>query len=108
MKNCPDCKEKEKGKTFNSSDVVVAEENLDTTDVLAITITNWSDEWILDSGCSYHMSPNRNWFSTYQLIDCGKILMGNDVACKVIGIDIIQIKMHGAIIRTLIDVRHVP
>ena len=40
MKNCPDCKEKEKGKTFNSSDVVVAEENLDTTDVLAITITN--------------------------------------------------------------------
>nr|CAN60994.1 hypothetical protein VITISV_036935 [Vitis vinifera] len=59
-------------------------------------------------GCSYHMSPNRNWFSTYQLIDGGKILMGNDVACKVIGIDIIQIKMQGAIIRTLIDVRHVP
>ena len=108
VKNCPDCKEKEKGKTFNSSDVVIAEENLDTTDVLAITITNWSDEWILDSGCSYHMSPNRDWFSTYQLIDGGKILMGNDVACKVIGIDIIQIKMQGAIIRTLIDVRHVP
>ena len=40
VKNCPDCKEKEKGKTFNSSDVVIAEENLDTTDVLAITITN--------------------------------------------------------------------
>ena len=40
VKNCPDCKEKEKGKTFNSSDTVVAEENLDTTDVLSITITN--------------------------------------------------------------------
>ena len=40
VKNCPDCKEKEKGKTFNSSDVVIAEENLATTDVLAITITN--------------------------------------------------------------------
>ena len=54
------------------------------------------------------MSPNMDWFSTYQLIDGGKVLMRNDVACKVIGIDIIQIKMHGAIIRTLIDVRHVP
>ena len=40
VKNCPDCKEKEKGKTFNSGDAVVTEENLDTIDVLSITITN--------------------------------------------------------------------
>ncbi|KAL6334602.1 hypothetical protein AAG906_019237 [Vitis piasezkii] len=56
------------------------EENSDTTGFFSITITNSSDEWILDSGCSYHMSPNRDWFSTYQPIDGGKVLMGNNVA----------------------------
>ncbi|XP_040970230.1 uncharacterized protein [Gossypium hirsutum] len=24
-----------------------------------------TSEWILDSGCSFHMCPNREWFSTY-------------------------------------------
>ena len=23
-----------------------------------------SDEWIMDSGCTYHMCPNREWFSS--------------------------------------------
>ena len=40
MKICLDCKGKEKKKTFNSGDAVVTEENLDTIDVLSITITN--------------------------------------------------------------------
>ena len=25
-----------------------------------------SDTWLLDSGCTYHMCPRREWFSTYQ------------------------------------------
>ena len=36
-----------------------------------------------------------------------KVLMGNDVAYKVIGIETIQIKMHDGLVRTLTDVRHV-
>ena len=63
---------------------------------------------ILDSGCSYHISPNRNWFSTYQLIDCEKVFIGNNVACKVVRINTIQIKMHNDIVRTLTNVKHVP
>ena len=34
--------------------------------------------------------------------------MGNNIACKVVGIDTIRIKMHDGIIGTLTDVRHVP
>ena len=26
----------------------------------------YSDKWILDSGCSYHMCPNRHWFSSFE------------------------------------------
>ena len=34
--------------------------------------------------------------------------MGNSVAYKVVGIDIIQIKMHDGIVRTITNARHVP
>ena len=53
------------------------------------------------------MSPNRDWFNTYQPIDGGNVLMGNNVACKVVRIYTIQIKMHDGVIRTWTDVRHV-
>ena len=66
------------------------------------------DEWILDSGCSYHMCPNRDWFTTYREINGGSILMGNNVACKTFGIRIVKIKMYDGIVRTLAEVRHVP
>jgi Mg2+/Co2+ transporter CorC len=33
--------------------------------------------------------------------------MGNDMACKIVGIGTIKIKMHDGIVRTLTEVRHV-
>ncbi|KAK2974549.1 hypothetical protein RJ640_007393 [Escallonia rubra] len=63
--------------------------------------------WILDIGCSYHMCLNRDWFATYRSFDGGKVLMGKDVASKVVGICAIQIRIHDGIVRTLTDVRHV-
>ena len=52
------------------------------------------DNWILDSGYTYHMSPNRNWFSTYKSVEGGVVLMGNDTQSKTIGIGKIKTKMH--------------
>ncbi|KAK3025295.1 hypothetical protein RJ639_044097 [Escallonia herrerae] len=40
--------------------------------------------------------------------DNSDVLMGNNVAYKVVGIGSIQIRMHDGIVRTLTDVRHVP
>ncbi|PKI38406.1 hypothetical protein CRG98_041186 [Punica granatum] len=37
---------------------------------------------LLTRGCSYHMCPNRELFATYQLIKGGRVLMGNNDACK--------------------------
>ncbi|KAG8480916.1 hypothetical protein CXB51_025719 [Gossypium anomalum] len=65
-------------------------------------------EWILDSGCSFHMCPNREWFSTYSSVEGGVVRMGNDSSSKVIGIGTVKIKMHNGTIRTLSDVRYVP
>ncbi|KAK2997896.1 hypothetical protein RJ639_024721 [Escallonia herrerae] len=50
--------------------------------------------WILDTSCSYHICPNKDRFTTYLSFDGGKVLLGNDVACKVVEIGSIQIRMH--------------
>ncbi|GJR57614.1 putative polyprotein [Tanacetum coccineum] len=63
--------------------------------------------WIMDSACSFNMSPNQDWFVTYEEFDDGHVFMGNDSPCKVVGIGTIRIKMHDGVVRTLTDVRHV-
>ncbi|XP_073111292.1 uncharacterized mitochondrial protein AtMg00300-like [Elaeis guineensis] len=54
------------------------------------------------------MCPYRDWFYTYEQIDGGVVLMGNNASCKTVGIGSIRIKMHDGIVRTLTQVRHVP
>ncbi|KAG8493414.1 hypothetical protein CXB51_010989 [Gossypium anomalum] len=38
------------------------------------------DEWILDSGCTYNMCPNKDCFSSLKELEGGVVLMGNDSA----------------------------
>ncbi|KAH1091748.1 hypothetical protein J1N35_019005 [Gossypium stocksii] len=66
-----------------------------------------TSEWIRDSECSFHMCPNREWFSTYSSVEGGVVHMRNDSSIKVIGIGTIKIKIHDGTIRTLSDVRYV-
>ena len=54
------------------------------------------------------MTPNRNWFSTYEHVHKGVILMGNNASCKVAGIGTIRIKIFDEVVRTVGDVKHVP
>ena len=67
-----------------------------------------NDEWILDSACTFHMCPNKDWFATYEPVEGGTVLMGDNSSCKVAGIGSVQIKMFDGIVRTLTDVRHIP
>ena len=65
-------------------------------------------EWILDSGCTFHMCPYRDLFATFEPSHSGVVLMGNDAQCKVAGIGTIQIKTHDGVVRTLTNVRYIP
>ena len=70
--------------------------------------TSHSDEWILDSGCTYHMCPIKEWFFNFEEIDGGVVYMGNDNPCKTVGIGSIKLQNHDGSIRILKDVRYVP
>ena len=66
------------------------------------------DSWVLDSACSFHVTPQRDWLNTYRLVNCGSVLMEHNLVCKVVGTATIKVNMFDNVVRTLMDVRHVP
>jgi len=53
------------------------------------------------------MTPNRDWFHTYEPISEGSMFKGNDHALKIVGIRTIKLKMYDGSIHTILEVRHV-
>ncbi|KAH0714096.1 hypothetical protein KY284_007001 [Solanum tuberosum] len=116
ISECYKLKNKEKHKenkhehqNTDPAEASVAADESDGTIFLATSNSFKSnDEWILDSGCSYHMCPNKDLFATYESVGDGVVLMGNNASCKVFGKGTIQIRMYDGVVRTLTDVRYVP
>ena len=78
-------------------------------DVYSITTKGGnSDSWILDSGCSFHMCPHKEWFHSYEPCDVGTLLMANDLSVKTIGIGTVKVEMFDGVVRKLTNIRHVP
>ncbi|KAG8490587.1 hypothetical protein CXB51_013756 [Gossypium anomalum] len=91
----------------NSSEADIVEDYSDDELLVAsVNDSKVSEEWILDSGCTFHMSPNRDWFTTYKTVSKGVVLMGNNDSCKIAGVGTIKVKMFDGVVRTFSDVRH--
>ncbi|KAK8944625.1 hypothetical protein KSP39_PZI007680 [Platanthera zijinensis] len=102
-------KKKAKEKNQEQQQAAMASDPESDADVLHVHSTlDTTDTWIMDTGCSYHMCPNIEWFTSFRQCDSGRVLMGNDTECKTLGIVSIRIKMFDGTIRTLTDVRYVP
>ncbi|KAM2859524.1 hypothetical protein COP2_024947 [Malus domestica] len=107
-KDCPKLKNKEKEKAGSEANIAKSGDD-DFEFALASSYADGhSNEWILDSGCTYHMCPIREWFSNFEELDGGVVLMGNNNACKTQGIGKVCLKMHDGTVRELSDVRYVP
>jgi hypothetical protein len=81
----------------------------DTYDMFCLVDSCVNDEnyWIMDTSTSQHMTPNRDWFESYEL-SSGNVLIGNSNLCKVVGVGMIKIKFHDGKIRRLTVVRYIP
>lgn len=107
----PDClKRKKKGskKQQDSGDADVPSvgyESFGNYEVLAISDKKSNNEWVLNSRCSFHMTPNEAWFSTITKIEGGKVLLGNNKECAVTGVRDISLKLDDGTVRTLKNVR---
>uniref|UniRef100_A0A2N9GSE2 CCHC-type domain-containing protein n=1 Tax=Fagus sylvatica TaxID=28930 RepID=A0A2N9GSE2_FAGSY len=105
-----ECPEWNKGKEESSTSVNVVADSESDGDMLSVSSSTdgLNNSWLLDSACSFHVTPHRNWFDTYRSINCGSVRMGNDATCTIIGMGTIKIKMSDGVVRTLEEVRHIP
>ena len=57
-----------------------------TMDNLHLVATNqgMSNDWVLDSSASFHVSLNREWFSNYDARRISRVRLGNGIACNIV------------------------
>lgn len=103
-----DCPAKKKvNDTEDSNANITLEEDIDLA-FIGSSLDIYPDEWIFDTGCSYHMCPNRDLFSSFDELDGDSVLTGNGHACKTLGIGKISLVLYDESVFVLSDVRYVP
>jgi len=60
---------------------------------------------MLDTGVTYHVCPNRDWFCIFEKLDGSFAITGDDHPCKVEEIGTVRIKMFDGMVRELKEVR---
>ncbi|KAH9647598.1 Endoglucanase 8 [Citrus sinensis] len=105
-----DCLEKKKKESQEKSrDVAVASDDASngyhSVDLLVTSNSNTKGQWVIDSGCSFHLCPDKTLFYNYEVVDGGRVLMGNNNMCKIVGIRSVKIKMFDGTVRALHEVK---
>ena len=54
------------------------------TEALTTSDDGYSQDWILDLGASFHVTPHRDWFNTYDIGMHGYVHLGNNYACDIV------------------------
>ncbi|KAL5555285.1 hypothetical protein UlMin_037521 [Ulmus minor] len=52
--------------------VVQNDDGYESSNVLVVSTKHLNRHWIMDSGCSFHMTPNGGWFEDYKEINGGQ------------------------------------
>lgn len=86
----------------------MVEEGYESAGVCVAIDSNQKGKCILNSGCTFHMSPLINYFTDYQKFDGGRVMMGNNTMCGVIGYGNVRLRLHDMTILEIKQVRHVP
>ena len=92
---------------YNDCEVLVAA-NCEEGESHATIETREEESWALDSACSYNMCSRREWFVEYKELSTGRVLMGNNKACNILGIGTVKLKLEDGTVKLLTEVRHVP
>ena len=76
--------------------------------LILLFVNSDNAEWILNTGATYHVCPNRTWFSSFEKLDGCYTVMNDDHPCNIEGMGTVRIKMKDGIVRELKEVRYVP
>ena len=76
--NCPVRKGKSQAPVIEEKPKKNYNSEEDLALVSSVKSGDLSNDWVLDSGCSFHMSPRRDWFDTYESCNGGNVIVGNN------------------------------
>ncbi|CAL8097158.1 unnamed protein product [Prunus armeniaca] len=108
-RNCKIWKEKKAKREGSSGSASAVTEHESDGELLSVTSGSKAfTNWILDTGCTFHMCAVREWFDTYKEVSSGEVLMGDDSSCPVKGIGTVQIRMFDGMIRKKIILESIP
>ncbi|NEY13661.1 hypothetical protein DDE04_09175, partial [Bifidobacterium pseudocatenulatum] len=95
---------KEEGTTAVASDG----ETYIICDEAYVNFTCQDSTWVADTGASFHVTPHRDFFSSYTTGDYSYVRMGNGQSCKIVGIGDVCLETELGCKLLLKKVRHVP
>ncbi|KAL0333135.1 UNVERIFIED_CONTAM: hypothetical protein Scaly_2215000 [Sesamum calycinum] len=103
-----DCKKPKKNKESANLTEEVYDEVYMIFDVNFVKSVLNKKEWIVDSGCTFHMTPFRDILSNYKAERLGCVSMANEKLCAVHGLGDVCMMFENGFKLTLKNVRHVP
>ncbi|KAH6776546.1 Leucine-rich receptor-like protein kinase family protein [Perilla frutescens var. hirtella] len=66
------------------------------------------NEWLVDSGCTFHVTPHKHMFHNLQYLNSGHVALADGQHCEIIGKGDICLKFENGSILILSDDRYVP
>ena len=80
-----------------------------TMDSIHLVATNQgiSNDWVLDCGTSFHISPNREWLMNYDVGRTSRVRLGNGLAYIIVRVGDVQVHFKNGSTFILHDVQHV-
>ena len=79
----------------------------DEGDALICSLESKEESWVLDSGASFHATSQKEFFENYVPGNLGKVYLGNEQSCEIVGKGEVKIKFNGSVWE-LKNVRHIP
>ncbi|RVW77417.1 Retrovirus-related Pol polyprotein from transposon TNT 1-94 [Vitis vinifera] len=83
------CKSPKKKNEDDSTNVVTEE----VQDALLLAVDSPLDDWVLDSGTSFHTTPHREIIQNYVASDFGKVYLADGLALDVVGLGDVRISL---------------
>ncbi|GJU93168.1 retrotransposon protein, putative, ty1-copia subclass [Tanacetum coccineum] len=102
-RNCP------KNNRKKSTDYVKKDDQPSSnSEVMTVMSAEALLDLIMDSGCSYHMTPKLDILFDFLECDGGSVLLGDNRECKIRGIDKVRVQLRDGLSFMLNNVRYTP
>lgn len=92
----------------SDGETAVAIGEVDKMSALHTTVDEARDNWVIDSGCTHHMTCRRDWFVEFTEAGSSKILLGDYHSVETSGRGTIRLNTKEGSVKLMKDVRYVP